>query len=461
MSKFDAGFLARASGGEWLKGLPASLVTGFCFDTRKLKPGDLFIAIKTDARDGHDFLENAREKGAVGALVQEERPSSPLPQLLVSDSLVGFRLIAASFRKTWNFPVIAVTGSCGKTTVKDLLFLLLGGEPIVQATSGNLNNLIGVPSTLLSIDDVSCRFAVVEAGISERGEMAKLAETIQADAVVYTAIGPAHLECLENVDTIASEKAKLSETSSTRRVYLGPTWKLYRSRVFGGAGLLLEEEDSLDLQWSYRRVLENGGTRLEMKRPDGVESYRIESMGNGSASNAVLAISVARDFGVSAEDVALRLKSWKPSGMRGEWRTFGKTRVYLDCYNANPLSMSDALDVFQSASEPGRSRLFVIGSMEELGEQSPSWHERLGSEIAVEEEDYVRLLGDRSENILEGMKKAGKHLDNTEIVQNVEALQPLLAGFSGDVFLKGSRRYRLETAIDFLKHESCSKRISC
>ena len=95
------------------------------------------------------------------------------------------------------------------------------------------------------------------------------------------------------------------------------------------------------------------------------------------------------------------------------------------------------------------------------GEQSPSWHERLGSEIAVEEEDYVRLLGDRSENILEGMKKAGKHLDHTEIVQNVEALQPLLAGFSGDVFLKGSRRYRLETAIDFLKHESCSERISC
>ncbi|MDE0768077.1 MAG: UDP-N-acetylmuramoyl-tripeptide--D-alanyl-D-alanine ligase [Opitutaceae bacterium] len=461
MSEFDAEFLAEASGGEWLKRLPASPVTGFCFDTRKLKPGDLFIAIKTETRDGHDFLENAREKGATGALVQEERPSSSLPQLLVDDSVVGFRTIAARFRNRWSFPVIAVTGSCGKTTVKDLLSLLLGGEPIVQATSGNLNNLIGVPATMLSIEDTSCRFAVVEAGISERGEMAKLAETIQADTVVFTAIGPAHLEYLENVDTIASEKAKLSETSSTKRVYLGPTWKPYRSRVFGGEGLLLEEDDSLGSLRSYRRILENGGTRLEMKGPDGVESYRIESMGKGSASNAALAISVVRDCGVSAEDIALRLKFWKPSELRGEWRTFGNTRAYLDCYNANPLSMSDALDVFQSAYEPGGSRLFVIGSMEELGEQSANWHERLGCEIAVEKEDYVRLLGDGSEYILEGMKNTGKHLENTEIVRNVEALQPLLAAFSGDVFLKGSRRYRLETAIDFLKNEPCSEGVSC
>lgn len=461
MAEFDAGFLAEASGGEWLKCLPASPVTGFCFDTRKLKPGNLFIAIKTETRDGHDFLENAREKGAIGALVQEERPSSALPQLLVDDSVVGFRTIAARFRNRWNFPVIAVTGSCGKTTVKDLLSLLLGGEPIVQATSGNLNNLIGVPATMLSIEDTSCRFAVVEAGISERGEMAKLAETIQADTVVFTAIGPAHLECLENIDTIASEKAKLSDTSSTKRVYLGPTWKPYRSQIFGGEGLLLEEDDSLGSLWSYRRNLENGGTLLEMKGPDGVESYRIESTGKGSASNAALAISVVRDCGVSAEDIALRLKFWKPSEFRGEWRTFGKTRAYLDCYNANPLSMSDALDVFQSAYESGRSRLFIIGSMEELGEQSANWHERLGREMVVEKEDYVRLLGDGSEYILEGMKNTGKVLENTEIVRSVEALQPLLAVFSGDVFLKGSRRYRLETAIDFLKHEPCNEGVSC
>ena len=132
----------------------------------------------------------------------------------------------------------------------------------MQATLGNLNNLIGVPSTLLSIDEASCCFAVVEAGISEPGEMEKLAETIQADTVIFTAIGPAHLEGLINVDTIASEKSKLSEPSSTEHVYMGPTWAPYNANVFGGKGVLLEEKDSLDSLWSYRRILEDGITRL-------------------------------------------------------------------------------------------------------------------------------------------------------------------------------------------------------
>jgi len=461
MSLFDAKFLARACDGQWLSGSPASPVSGFCFDTRELKPGDLFIAIKTDSRDGHDFLEDAREKGALAALVQEGRLSSSLPQLIVDDSLVGFRSIAAAYRQGWGFPVIAVTGSCGKTTVKDLLSLLLGGEPTVQATLGNLNNLIGVPSTLLSIDEASCCFAVVEAGISEPGEMEKLAETIQADTVIFTAIGPAHLEGLINVDTIASEKSKLSEPSSTKRVYMGPTWAPYNANVFGGKGVLLEEKDSLDSLWSYRRILEDGITRLVVQGPGGIESYKIDSVGKGSASNAALAISVARDNGVSAEEVARRLSSWKPSGMRGEWRSYRSARVYIDCYNANPLSMSDALDAFKDACEPGRARLFVIGSMEELGAHSAEWHEQLGREISIVEEDYVRLIGDGAESVLKGMKLSGKSLVNTVIIQNVEALQPLLSGFCGDVFLKGSRRYRLETAIGFLERESCSEGVSC
>lgn len=461
MRVFDADFLAKACGGEWSGGYPAMPVSGFCYDTRMLKPGDLFIAIKTAARDGHDFLDDAREKGAVGALCQEFRANSSLPQLLVEDSLEGFRSIAARYRQEWDFPVIAVTGSCGKTTVKDLLSLLLGGEPIVHATSGNLNNLIGVPATLLALDDASCRYAIVEAGISEPGEMEKLARVIQPDTVVFTAIGPAHLEGLENIDTIVSEKSKLSESGSTRRVYLGPTWKPYESRVFGGQGFLLDEVESTESRWSYRRTVEGAATRILLTGPDGVESYRIESLGKGSASNAALAISVARDCGVSAEEVALRLNSWKPSGMRGEWRVYGKARVYLDCYNANPLSMNDALSAFQAACEPGRPRLYVIGSMEELGEQSAYWHERLGAEISIEAEDSVRLLGDGAESVLKGMSMRGKSHVDTEIIPNVESLQPLLEGFSGDVFLKGSRRHRLEAAIGFLKHEPCSQGVSC
>jgi len=291
--------------------------------------------------------------------------------------------------------------------------------------------------------------------------MFELAKTIQPDTVVFTAIGPAHLECLEDIDTIAAEKGKLAETVSTRQVYMGPTWKPFKNRIFEGKGILLEEAESTDARWSYRSAFENGGTRIDLSGPGGSESYRIESVGKGSASNAALAISIARDYGVSSDEIVSRLKDWKPSGMRGEWRICGKARVYLDCYNANPLSMNDALDAFKIMSDPSRPRLYVIGSMEELGEHSERLHERLGRELPVEAEDSVFLLGDGAESISIGMKMSGKNGVNTEIISNVESLRSLLRGFAGDVFLKGSRRYRLEAALEFLNPELCEQEASC
>ena len=229
MVGLDGSDLLRWSNGEWLGEPPSTSIKGFAYDTRLLKKGDLFVAFKTNQRDGHDFLADAQAKGAIGAIVQKKMEfSRRFPLLCVDDTLKAFQAIAQGFRETWNFPVVAITGSCGKTTTKELLCQLLGGFPVAQGTRGNLNNLIGVPSTLLGINSNECRFAVIEAGISERGEMKTLVDTINPDRVIFTAIGPSHLEGLGSVEGVAREKGILASKARTKTVYLGETCRLYR-----------------------------------------------------------------------------------------------------------------------------------------------------------------------------------------------------------------------------------------
>lgn len=459
MGTFEPEFLAGACGGRWVVGEPTNGVSGFSYDTRSLSPGDMFIAIETPIRDGHDFLADAKAKGAVAALVEKPQESIDLPQLQVASSLEAFRDIARAFRRTWTFPVIAVTGSCGKTSVKDLLTQLLGGANCVHATQGNLNNSIGVPATMLGADGEGCRFAVIEAGISELGEMATLAKAIEPDIAVFTAIGPAHLDGLENIDTIAREKALLASGEMTKDAYLGSTWAPYSEKVLGGGGCLLVEDDSMPLPWSYRSLQEDGGSRIEIRGAEGIEAYRIPAVGRGNISNAALAIAVARSCGISVHEISHQLRNWKPSGMRGEWRSAGQANVFVDCYNANPLSMSDALDVFRSTSTS--PRFYVVGSMGELGDQAESLHEKIGGEIILAAGDRVGLVGDWARSYYEGMRDAGQNMDQVAIFETVDGLETELKAFKGDVFLKGSRRYRLETALDYLSASTQEQEAAC
>ena len=165
MSLFAADKMAAWTGGRWTR-LPEASLTGFNQDTRLLSAGQVFVALKTDRRDGHDFLEEAQNRQAVAAVVEREVPGSSLPQLVVPDSLTAFQRIAREHRREFHGTVVGVTGSVGKTSTKDLLALLLGGTPAVLATEGNLNNHLGVPLTLTKLDPVAHRAAVIEAGVS-------------------------------------------------------------------------------------------------------------------------------------------------------------------------------------------------------------------------------------------------------------------------------------------------------
>jgi UDP-N-acetylmuramoyl-tripeptide--D-alanyl-D-alanine ligase len=462
MAGLDANDLLQWSDGEWLGELPSKPIKGFAYDTRLLEEGDLFVAFKTSQRDGHDFLADAQAKGAVGAIVQNKIEfSNSFPLLCVDDTLKAFQAIARGFRETWNFPVVAITGSCGKTTTKDLLCQLLGGYPVAQGTRGNLNNLIGVPSTLLGINPKECGYAVVEAGISERGEMKDLVDSINPDRVIFTAIGPSHLEGLGSVDGVAREKGLLASKPRTKRVYLGETCRPYGEYLNTEEGIWVSEsETSADpLGWNYQ--VENVGSGMKLIFGNRDECYFLEGTGRGLASNAALAIAAARGFDVSPEKVQERLGKWKPSGMRGEWIEVGNSRVYLDCYNANPLSMLDSLHDFKTNADAAPNRLYVIGSMEELGSESEGWHKRLGSELTLGPGDKAYLIGEGSDWILEGFQVSKSSAGLVEKLESLESLERILAKFEGDVFLKGSRKYRLETVMEYLPETAVNERAPC
>ncbi|MET0261553.1 MAG: UDP-N-acetylmuramoyl-tripeptide--D-alanyl-D-alanine ligase, partial [Rariglobus sp.] len=246
MPVFTPENLIAWTSGNWTVN-PSSPLTGFTMDTRQLREGQVFVALKTDKRDGHDFLAAAHAAGASAALVARADASLPLPQLVVPDPLLAFQAIAREHRRTFRGPVIGISGSAGKTSTKNLLAILLGGEEGgVLSTEGNLNNHIGVPLTLTRLDVAKHKFAVIEAGISGPGEMEVLGSMIQPDLAIITLIAPAHLQELGGLEGVAQAKAALPASVHTGGSALFPqacgqyaafrnlrvnTWRLGRADV--------------------------------------------------------------------------------------------------------------------------------------------------------------------------------------------------------------------------------------
>ena len=451
MVAFSKDDLERWSGGKWEGGAPRNEIVGFGIDSRKLSEGEMFVAIQSERRDGHDFISQAVERGAAGALTNRYLSNEDLPQLVVSNTEEALRRIAAEYRKTCDGTVIAVTGSCGKTTVKDLIAQLLEGQGNILKTEGNLNNLLGVPLTLLRSHARDSEYLIIEAGISEPGEMDCLAKMIRADFVVFTSIGPAHLEDLKDVKTIAREKGKLFSNGYTRKSYLGETCVPFEEH-FGQSRERVARNSALTKNGEFDFSAEKGQTQLKLRIGDEIELYRFSGFGVGLASNVALAIKVVRDQGVSKESVADRLSKWEASSMRGQWVSWTRGMIFLDCYNANPLSMDDALETFLVMSV-GESRLFVVGCMEELGEASSYFHRKLGASLPLGEKDRAIVIGSSSADVAAGARESGKS-EYVTIIESIDEIEPYISGFSGDLFVKGSRRYHLENIMNFVECEA-------
>ncbi len=465
MPTFSPQDLAAWTGGRWTAE-PRARLEGFTIDTRQLRAGQVFVAIKTEKRDGHDFLGAAEEAGASAAIVAAEDRELGLPQLVVADPLKAFQAIAREHRRKFSGPVIGVSGSAGKTSTKNLLALLLSeaGEGEchtlydtftggVLATEGNLNNHLGVPLTLTRLDPAVHRFAVVEAGIGGPGEMEPLAEMIEPDVALITLVAAAHTAELGGLDGVAKEKAKLPAAVKAAGVAIFPRQCAefaafreldVRQMVVERADVLRPAEPPKDrVFFTLTQRGDSTAVALAYGSPPPLV-FTFRRVTDGMAQNAALAICAALWLGVSKERIQERLQRWEPAKLRGELRRENGRLLYLDCYNANPASMADALETFYDVAPATERRLFVIGGMEELGAEAEMFHRALGRSLRLREEDGLCAIGDQAEAVARGAIEGGAKREQVSVVKDVTEVTARLAGWKGAVFVKGSRRWALE-----------------
>jgi UDP-N-acetylmuramoyl-tripeptide--D-alanyl-D-alanine ligase len=450
MPTFAAEKLATWTGGSWSP-LPGTAITGFNQDTRTLSAGQVFVALRTEKRDGHDFLGEARSRGAAAALVGHAVRGEPLPQLVVADPLTAFQRIAREHRREFHGTVVGVTGSVGKTSTKDLLALLLGGKPRVLATEGNLNNYLGIPLTLTKLEPAVHHFAVVEAGINMPGEMPPLAEMIEPDHAIVTLVAPAHLEKLGSLEGVATEKSALLRGVKAGGLQVFPVscWAHAAFRTLANPLILVPENEGMT-RVTGRTIKFNVFHRPDRSevRLDGKRTFVLRRVSAGMAQNTALALALASELGVSDADLQARLASWQPSKWRGELRRNGDATVYCDFYNANPASMGDSIDAFNGAVGADLPRLYVIGCMEELGAEAAEYHRQFGRTMHLRRGDFIFIIGSQADALREGLLENGNDPASIAVTADLAPVRERLAGFKGAAFLKGSRRYQLETVLD-------------
>ncbi|MGJ8640929.1 MAG: UDP-N-acetylmuramoyl-tripeptide--D-alanyl-D-alanine ligase [Opitutaceae bacterium] len=447
--------LATITKGTWLNLADTVSVSSFCFDARQLNMGDCFVALTGGVRDGHDFIEQAKLAGA-GAAIVERAVDVDIPQLLVSDSLLALGAIGAAARLRFENPVVGVTGSCGKTSTKEMLRLLLG-EAVTQATAGNWNNRIGVPMTLMDLDASQHQFGVIEAGINQPGEMELLGNMIGADLTIITNVGPAHLELLGTIENVAIEKAWLPKAAKTSAPVIFPSgllqYHVFRAMAEKAIVLHPEGEPLPEVQVqrlvTYRLRHEDANRMVHVltltENSQEVE-YVVNTPSRGIATNAALAIVAAQALGISIDEAQQRIAQWQPASNRGRVITQNDQTFYVDCYNANPTSMTDALSAFVVASDDAQPRTYILGAMNELGATAIREHEAIGSQLRLEPHDRAIFVGPEA---LVGAYEAGALSSGNSRAQiktgeSIGTFQSEVAQCKGALFLKGSRSYQLE-----------------
>ncbi|MBL9186114.1 MAG: UDP-N-acetylmuramoyl-tripeptide--D-alanyl-D-alanine ligase [Opitutaceae bacterium] len=452
MPTFSPEQLATWSGGRWTA-RPERPLAAFNFDTRQLRAGDVFVAIKTEKRDGHAFLAAAAAAGASAALVAAPDAAVSLPQLVVAEPLAALHAIARAWRRAFRGPVVGISGSAGKTSTKDLLALLLGGATSgVVATEGNLNNLLGVPLTLARLDPAAHRCAVIEAGISVPGEMAQLAAMIEPDVAIITLVAPAHTEALGGLEGVAREKALLPAAVRPGGVAIFPRQaaEFAPFRALKGKKIIVSPAGAgpgADVAFTVAH--RDDETELVLTEAGGAPaSFRFRRVSDGMAQNAALAITAARGLGVSPTEIQARLPGWKTGKLRAEVRRIDGRLVYLDCYNANPASMHDALSAFEEIAPAAEPRLYVIGCMAELGDEAAAHHRALGRRLRLRDRDRLLVIGEEASVVCAGVLDQGDFSRQIQIASAPGAVAEVFAGWRGAVFVKGSRRYELEKIIE-------------
>ena len=382
----------------------SSMAEGVVIDSRKAEPGFVFIATKGERVDGHSFVRQVMEKGALCVIaertLQQEDfgPQNEICYIQVSDSFQALKDIAAFYRSRLSIPVVGITGSVGKTSTKEMIAGVLSAKFQVLKTEGNLNNEIGLPLTILSIRDCH-EVAVVEMGISDFGEMSRLTAIARPDICVITNIGQCHLENLGTRDGILKAKTEIFEGLSKDgyAVLNGADDKLITiSQVHGKKPYFFDSEDCYATDVVSRGLF---GTDCRIHTKDCVIWAQIGVPGAHQVSNAMAAVMVAQLLGMTKEEIETGIRMVRAIGGRNHIVQKGELTVIDDCYNANPVSMRAALDLLGLAL--GR-KVAVLGDMFELGEDSDALHRSVGEYAALSKADVLVCIGENARYIFEG-----------------------------------------------------------
>ncbi|MDT8901690.1 UDP-N-acetylmuramoyl-tripeptide--D-alanyl-D-alanine ligase [Anaeroselena agilis] len=453
MAEFTVSQILEATGGTLVGAVHRQTFGGVSTDTRTIKRGDLFIALKGDNFDGHDFILRAVENGAAGVIVSGRETYVPekTTAILVPDTLAALQDLARYHRRRFDIPVVGITGSNGKTTTKDMTAAVLSGRLRVLKTQANYNNDIGLPQTLLGLD-AGHQAAVVEMGMRARGEISRLAAVAAPTVAVITNVGETHVEVLGSVENIAAAKGELVEALAADGVaILNADLPLVRAMQAKTAARVVLY--GLGPEAGVRAeniVAGERATAFDCVHPGGHFSVTVPAVGKHNIYNALAAIAVGLELGLSPDEINAGLATFQASAMRLAIETLGPYTVINDAYNASPLSMQAAVETLGTVAR-GR-KVAVLGDMLELGELAAAAHSQVGEQLADNGVEVVVTVGEQARHIAAaalagGVKVAVACEGHGEAA---EALRKLLR--PGDtVLVKGSRGMKMEKMLSVFK----------
>lgn len=440
---------------------PVGEFHGVCTDTRQIKPGELFFCLLGN-RDGHEFAAMAMKNGASALVIDQEHGESDpqlksFPHIIVKDTLYALGELAHAWRKKFHIPIIALTGSNGKTTTKELLKAILDQKFETLATQGNFNNLIGVPKTLFGLGREH-EIAVIEMGMNDFGEIRRLTEITHPTLGLITNIGEAHLEKLGDLNGVARAKGELFAGLSkeavaiynmndpliaemetrARRFPLG-------TRESGHWAEFLEPDPEHPLPQQVQVHWEGETHNISLPLP-----------GRHNLGNLLLAVAVGRHFGIGWDRIKNALKNFRAAPSRMELLRLGEERWLLDdCYNANPSSTEAALKTLAQLKQD-QAGLAVLGDMNELGEASGQGHHRIGRKVVENGVEHLVAVGKFSSEFRDGALEGGMNPNHIRTYRNVEELakiEDILPPEVKWILVKGSRTNHLEKLVTRIKEK--------
>ena len=430
-----------------------AIAQAYSIDSRTIRSGELFFAVKGEKMDGHDFVKQALEKGAVAAVVRRDqlsRYSTKAGLIAVDDTLDALQSLGSAVRRLWGKPLVGVTGSTGKTTTKEAIAHVLSSRFRVLKSEGNFNNHFGLPLMLLKIEPEH-EAAVIEMGMSHRGEIAALARIAQPQIGVVTNVAPVHLEFFKSVAEIARAKYELVESLPAGGTAILNADDEYVSQFghdFKGKVILYGLQSSADIR--AENIEERGadGSVFDVVAGSGRERATLHLVGRHNIYNALAAVAVGMERGLTLPGAAGALATLAPADKRGTVVQLGNITIINDCYNSNPTALNAMVDTL--ATMPAKRRIVIAGEMLELGPDGEELHRRSGQHMATKGINVLIGVRGLAKPMVEAARQAGMQ---AEFMATPEEAGEWLAkeGRKGDVvLLKASRGVKLERALEAL-----------